>query len=247
MRKKAALGPDPRADRQRVVNARQRSARMREAQGRRHDDGTEPKKTPGADVKPFAPEHDQPQDRRQRAGHGQIRAKVDADQHRAGDLGRQLIGGDDGTDDQADRKVVHQIRRERDDKPRAPCGGGCRRATSAWSQPAQCGNDAGVIERFHQNEQAGDQRQHAPRHAIEHRPRRLTVQCQHDRGRHHAADQGRQPELHIESRAAQQHDGNRADAAEGEAPAVAERRSRRTSRAIVSAANARRSISRNAR
>ena len=75
---------------------------------------------------------------------------------------RKLIRGRNGAGDQADRQVVHEIAGERGDDAGLPSGARRRRDDRVVQQPAQAGDDAGVVERLHQHEQASHQRQHAP-------------------------------------------------------------------------------------
>ena len=45
----------------------------------------------------------------ERAGDRQIRAEIDADQERAGDVRREVSGADGGAGNEAERQIIHRI------------------------------------------------------------------------------------------------------------------------------------------
>src|SRR3954452_8990404 len=84
--------------------------------------------------------------------------------------------------------------------------------------------DARLVERVDEDEEAGDERQHAPRDVPEHGPGRLARELQNERGHNDTGDKGRQPKLPAEAGGDEQHHRSGDDTAGDEAASETQRR-----------------------
>ena len=147
---------------------------------------------------PFPPQRDEPEDRGKLSGDRQVWPEIDPDQERAYNLGGDGESRNGRACDQPNRQVVHEIAGQRGDQTRGPASRGRRSQRERLQRPRQILHYACANQSFDQNEQPGNERQHAPGNVPEQFPRRSPFKNLRDDGGQHPRGKGWQPERDIQ-------------------------------------------------